>query len=105
MCERAAQEVSNFVSEKRLPALIRERVVGHCNMVAERVDAEGDQKILNLLSSTLRREVLMHTYARLIETVPFFRNKSDDFLCDLIMSLKHEVRLPLLRLHLPQLCA
>ena len=85
------QEVANFVEVKRLPPVIRDRVVGHCNMVAEKIDTEGELAILNMLSTTLRRDVLMHIYSGVIETVPFFWNKSDDFLCDLLMTLKPEV--------------
>jgi hypothetical protein len=70
---------------------MRDRVLTHCSIVTEKGDPENDQKILNMLSSTLRRDVLMHVYAGLIETVPFFRNKNDDFLCDLILRLKPEV--------------
>jgi hypothetical protein len=89
---RLLQEVHSFVAEKKLPRLIRDRVLAHCSIVTEKGNSEDDQKILNMLSTTLRRDVLMHVYARLIETVPFFRNKSDDFLCDLILRLKPEVR-------------
>lgn len=68
MMGSCVQDVNNFIKKKRLPLLTAYRVQAHCGFYL-RTQHHGSDRVMSMLSSTLRRDVLMHTYAGLLGCV------------------------------------
>lgn len=65
------QDVNNFIKTTRLPKLIAYRVLAHCSFKLQTYH-HGSERVMGLLSNTLRRDVLMHMYAGLLGYVSLF---------------------------------
>ena len=85
------QAVDTYIRAHKLPKDLRNRVAIAHKCLNSAVNFADDADIIMALSSHLRKDVLMFMYANIIERVPFFKNKSDNFICDIVMVLKPEI--------------
>jgi hypothetical protein len=63
--KRYAQDVKHFVKRAKLPSLVADRVMAHCGFSLQRYH-HGSERVMAMLSNTLRRDVLMQMYAGLL---------------------------------------
>lgn len=85
------QAIDMFAQLHKLPRSIHHRVRAYYDYLLRNAVHDLDSHIVTSLSPQLRQDVLLFLYSDLVAKVPFFRNKSQQFIAELIQKLRAEV--------------
>lgn len=85
------QAIDTFAQLHKLPRSIHHRVRAYYDYLLRNAVHDLDSNIVTSLSPQLRQDVLLFLYSDLVAKVPFFRNKSQQFIAELIQKLRAEV--------------
>eukprot|EP00873_Tetraselmis_striata_P000645 jgi/Tetstr1/420909/TSEL_011972.t1 len=88
------QAVDDFLSQHKLPKELSDRIRQYKNYVVVREFSSEQQEIVKGLSSTLQTEVLLFLHQDIISKVPFFRDKSPQFMAHLVQHFQLEFYAP-----------
>ena len=89
MVQKLMDEVTNFCHESRLPGELTRRVRAFTRFRTEKenINSYKSDEILAMLSPNLRMEVIMFTHNSLISRIPFFGDKTPEFVAHLVSLL------------------
>jgi hypothetical protein len=88
------QAVDDFLSNRKIPPKLADRVRNFYNYVLVREVHADEAEIISGLSSSLRNKTVMFLYKDAVEKVPFFRNKHPQFIASIVTCLKLEYYAP-----------
>eukprot|EP00892_Ulva_mutabilis_P011508 jgi/Ulvmu1/872/UM100_0025.1 len=86
--------IDMFAQLHKLPRSMHGRVRAYYDYLLRNAVHDLDSHIVTSLSPQLRQDVLLFLYSDLVAKVPFFRNKSHQFIAELIQKLRAEVYPP-----------
>lgn len=81
------QEADTFVRAHRFPARLQDRVKAYYAHVAAEDLLSADERCLERLSPELREDVLLFMYNDLLQSMPFFAEKSTAFMLHVVQVL------------------
>ena len=81
--------VLQFMRETKVPRDLRRRILFYVQYAFEDGSkGESDlQQVLSLLSNKLQTEVILHLYRKTVELIPFFENKTPQFVAACVLRL------------------
>jgi len=90
--KRKQRLLSEFMREARMPWDLRRRIFRYFDFVTSIEGGDGDSRemegVLSMLSAQLRTEVTLHVHRQVIPQIPFFLNKSPQFIASTVTLLR-----------------
>ena len=88
-------ELTAFCFRNHIPDDLRLRLVDHLEFSFQSDEVQGnEEKILSKLSPNLQTETMFFLHRKLIESMTFFRDKSDPFIVMVVADLKPRIAYP-----------
>jgi voltage-gated potassium channel len=92
--QKKIDTINAFLRYKLIPDDLVEKVNSYYTYLWESRHGQSEHDVLGDLPDSLRTEVSMYINRRVIENVPLFRNAREEFIRDMVTTLKPRVYLP-----------
>jgi voltage-gated potassium channel len=92
--QKKIDDINAFLRYKMIPGALVKKVNSYYDYLWESRHGQSEHDVLGDLPDSLRIEVTMYINRRVIENVPLFRDASEEFIREMVITLKPRVYLP-----------
>jgi len=86
--------VNRFLKDRQVPVHVAERVRNYYDYLWQKKLHDHDRIIMEDLSSSLKTDLVLEVYAKLIDKIPLLKGKHPQFITQMVLSLRLEAYCP-----------